>query len=141
MNLLALATLTGIMLPPIIALVQQQKWGTRTKTIVTLILVSGAAVGALYGRGDWHGWTRQTLDLFAPILAGLVIGTWGSYAHLWQNLGVTQFIERATSFTGTAVSIFDELPPDQRAALEAEAFGLLKAAANPPTPAPAPPSA
>jgi hypothetical protein len=135
MSLLALATLTGIMLPPIIALVQQEKWGTRTKTIVTLILVVGAAVGALFTKHDWFGWTHQTLTYFVPIVSGLVIGTWGSYAHLWQNLGVTQLIERVTSFPRKALSIFDQLPPEQRAALEAEAFGLLKAAANTPAPA------
>jgi len=137
MNLLALATLAGGILPLLIAIIQQKPWSTQVKTIVTMASVVVAAVGGLFAHGNWHGWTLQTAHAFWTILAGLIIGTWGSYAHLWQNLGITQWIEKVTTFKGKVLSAIDQLPPDQRAQLEAEAERLLHPAAPLTYPAPA----
>lgn len=128
MNLLALATLVGTALPLLIALVQQQTWSTQAKTIVTVVFVVLAAVGGTFAHGNWHGWTLATAHAFWTILAGLILGTWGSYAHLWQNLGVTQWIEKLTTFEKRVKSAIDQLPPDKRAQLELEAERML----NPP---------
>lgn len=130
MNLLALATLVGSGLPLVIALVQQQRWSTQIKTIVTIVMDVAAAVAGVFVHGDWHGWTSPTWHAFWTILAGLILGTWGSYAHLWQNLGVTQWIEKVTTFEKRVKSAIDQLPADQRAQLEAEAERLL----HPPAP-------
>lgn len=137
MTLLSLAVAIGLLLPNLIALVLQEHWKTGTKTVVAFLIAVLAALAmtaqkhAFVSPVDWHlAW-----NVFLTALSGLVAGTWGSFANLWQQLGVTQWIEHVTTIpprqqkavealltdAGAAVA---KMTPEQRAQFEQVLFNL-----------------
>lgn len=99
MTLLALAALLGTVLPLLIAVVQQEHWPARLRAALALVLIAIAAAALVLSKGLWHGFTQPSIDAYGTAFAGLVVATWGSYSHLWSQLGVTQWIEKVTTFT------------------------------------------
>lgn len=126
MNLLALAALLGTLLPPVIAIVQQQHWPNPLRATVALILAAIAAAAVVVGKDQWHGLTQATADAYGTALAGMIVATWGSYHALWKQLGVAQWIERVTTFAtvhrDVVEKVLDELAaasPEQKAQIAA----------------------
>ena len=99
MTLIALAALLGTVLPLLISVVQQEHWPTRLRAAVALVLAALAAAALVLSKGLWHGFTQPSIDAYGTAFAGLVVATWGSYSHLWSQLGVSQWIEKVTTFT------------------------------------------
>ena len=147
MTLLALAALLGTVLPLLIAVVQQEHWSARTRAAVALFLIAFAAAALVESKGLWHGWTQTSVDAYGTAFAGLVVATWGTYSHLWSQLGVSQWIEKVTTFTrahpDVVTSILGDigkLTPVERAAIGAALIpstqipDLPPATVTPPTP-------
>jgi len=109
MSLLAFATLLGTVLPLAIAVVQQEKWSNRLRSAVAFLLCVFAAAATTYAKGYWHGLHWVSVDAFLTALAGMVVGTWGSYKRLWAEFGITQWIEQATSFVSVHKDLVAEV--------------------------------
>lgn len=124
MNLHALIVLLissgflGAGLSPVVSVLQQRHWSTRIKTVVTLVAAVAAAAATTYGEAGWHGLTSTTLLAFGASLGTYVVGVFGSYHALWQKLGVTQWIERVTTFARKTKSLYERLSPADRAEID-----------------------
>ncbi|HEY3923117.1 MAG TPA: hypothetical protein VGL75_00985 [Acidothermaceae bacterium] len=139
MTLLALAALLGTVLPLLIAVVQQEKWPARVRAAVTLALVAVAAAGLVLSKGLWHGWNQASIDAYGTAFAGLILATWGTYSHLWSQLGLTQWIEKVTTFTkankdlvGAILGDIGALSPLDRAAITAALVPSTQISSLPP---------
>ena len=136
-SLLVLLVTSGFLggaYPPVVAVIMREKWSTRAKTILSLALIVAAAVGTVIGEGQWSGWTRASLLVVGADVGVYVAAVWGSYSKLWQNLGVTQWIERAIVIgrrvDSAAVKLWAKLPQSERdelTKLALEEAGKLKA--------------
>ena len=137
-----LATLSaalGTLFPPVIALIQQEHWGSRTKVTVTLVLDAGAAVITVVGKGDWRGFDRTSLGLLAASFVAYFTTSGLTYDKLWQQFGVTRWIERVTTLAPIWRAIVAALPSSKQARIRdlENQVAALKAAALvvPPDPA------
>lgn len=85
------AVIVGFISPLLIAAVQQPKWTTRSRAIVTFVwaVVVGSVTAFL--SGDLNGRT-----LISTVLLILVVSV-ATYRGLWQPTGAAPAIERATS--------------------------------------------
>lgn len=85
------ALVTGAMLPPFIAVLQQPTWSPAIRAIVTVLVC--AVVG---GFTAWlnHEWSEG--GAVHAILTTLV-AAWTAYKHFWVPLGVAPAIEHATA--------------------------------------------
>lgn len=90
-NLAAWSSLVGLLLPLLVAVVQQQHWSPRVRTIVGVAACAAAAAVTSYLQG--------TLDLHHFAESALVIFTLAktSYLAVWKPTGTTGVIEQATS--------------------------------------------
>lgn len=88
------AAALAVVLPPIIAIVNQPRWSGAVKAIFALVVAAIVGLGTAYFNGDFNGRTIVSCILIAVI----VIGT--TYHTLWKPSGIAPGIERATS-TGT----------------------------------------
>lgn len=91
-----IAALSAIVLPLLVATVQQPGWSDRTRALVGFAsILLWTLAGAIYlGDGvpqsvDWHAWARLLL------VNALV--SWGSFQSLWKPMGVVQLVEVGTS--------------------------------------------
>lgn len=143
MNLLTLALLLGAVFPPVIAIVQHEHWPSPTRAGVALALVAVAAFVTCWGKGAWTGLNQASVDAFGSALSGMVATTWGSYHALWTKLGVTQWVERATSWAQsnastveTILATVNGLSPAEKTAIR-DALTQAPAAPTQPTAPPA----
>lgn len=113
----------GTAYPPLVAVIMREKWTTRVKTVVSLVAIVAAAIATFVGTDSYHGLNEPTALAFLATLGVYVTAVWGSYAHLWQNLGVTQWIERAVvigrSVDKVIAKLWTKATPAERAALVA----------------------
>lgn len=85
------ALAVGFFSPPVISLIQQRQWSTRTKSLVAFgfyLVVAGIAA-ALQGAFNVPDLVRAFLLIFLAAAA--------SYTTLWKPTGVSPAIEDATS--------------------------------------------
>lgn len=82
----------GLLLPPILAVVQQPHWSSRVRAVVAFALA--IVVGALtaYFAGDLNGKSLTTASLLVLVTAAT------TYKNLWKPTGVADAIESRTTF-------------------------------------------
>jgi Tfp pilus assembly protein PilO len=85
------AAALAVVLPPIIAVVNQPRWSGAVKAIFALLVATIVGLGTAYFNGGFNGRTIISCILIAVI----VIGT--TYHTLWKPSGIAPGIERATS--------------------------------------------
>lgn len=92
-NLAAWSSLVGLLLPLLVAVVQQAHWSAKVRTTVGVAACVVAAVGTAYFQGklDLHNFVESALVIFT--LAKV------SYLSVWKPTGTTPAIEQATSPT------------------------------------------
>ena len=81
----------GFFLPLGIAVVQQVKWSNGLRSIVAFVICAIAAAGTVAIAGDLTGKTWITSALL------ILVSAIATYKMLWQNTGVTTWIEERTS--------------------------------------------
>lgn len=90
-HLAQIAALVGIILPLIVAIVQQKKWTPIVRTVVgvSCIIVASVITAWAQGKLNWHDWatTVTTIFLMAQV----------SYHTVWKKTGIPIKIETATS--------------------------------------------
>lgn len=83
----------GGLLPLLTAVVQQQRWSTRARTLV------GVALSILAGLVTYvstNGLDLSPARLVTTVL-GIVLAASAAYAHVWKPLGVAPSVEAATT--------------------------------------------
>jgi hypothetical protein len=139
MNLLALAALLGTLLPPVTAVIQHEKWPKQVRAIVGGVIALAAAIGTVVGKGQWHGLDQTTADAVGTAFVGMIVANWGSYALWWQQLGVTQWIEKVTTFAAAHRDVVEKVL-DELATASPEEKAQIAAALNQVPPQPQQPS-
>jgi len=85
--------IVGTLAPLVIALVQQPKWSTRTRTVVGFVGALILGTGTAFFQGDFTG-RNITSSVLIVLVASL-----STYKHLWTPAGVAPAVEGATSPT------------------------------------------
>jgi uncharacterized membrane protein YqaE (UPF0057 family) len=87
----------GLILPPIIAVINQAHWSPTIKGIVALVVCGLVALGVEEVRGtpNWHDWRNTAL-----LIAGAAII---SYRQFWQPSLIAPTIEAKTTKGATVV--------------------------------------
>lgn len=84
--------IVGFLLPPVIAVVQQERWQAGFKAIIAFVICLLAAVGTVLiqvGSWDWHKWIQSALLILVTAIA--------TYHGFWKPTDVAPAVERATS--------------------------------------------
>ena len=90
-NLTQWSLIVAFFVPPVVALVNQQKWSSKIKAVVFFGVSLIAAAGTAYFQGDLTG--KRFLDS-----ALLIVAAAAAYYHgLYKPTGVAPTIEKATS--------------------------------------------
>lgn len=106
--------IVGAITPPLVAVIQQPQWSTRTRSIVGAVCAVGLAVVTCYVDGSiGHG---QTLIITA---GAVLVASQTTYRELWSKIGATQAIESATSPTPVEGGEDDNLADPEPAARKA----------------------
>lgn len=90
-NLVQWSAIVAFFVPPVVALVNQQKWSSKAKAAVFFTVSVIAAGGTSYFQGDLTG--KRWLDSALVIVAA---GT-AFYHGLWKPTNVAPTIEASTS--------------------------------------------
>ena len=85
------ALAVGFFSPPVISLIQQRTWSTRTKSLVAFAFYLVTAAVAAYFAGLF------TLPDIGRIALLIFLAAATSYQALWRPTGVSPAIEKATS--------------------------------------------
>jgi len=85
------AAALAVVLPPLIAIIQQPRWSGAVKGLFMLLVAAADGLGTAYFNDAFHGRTIVSCIMLAVI----VIGT--TYHILWKPSGIAPGIERATS--------------------------------------------
>ena len=85
------AAALAVVLPPVIAIVNQPRWSRAVKGLFMLLVATLDGLGTAYFNDQFHGRTIVSCIMLAVI----VIGT--TYHVLWKPSGIAPGIERATS--------------------------------------------
>lgn len=85
------ALVIGMVLPPVVALVQRDTFPSPVKVAIMLAVAVVDGLGSAYFTGQFHGATPLT----AILVAAVAIGT--AYQSIWRPLGVTARITSALS--------------------------------------------
>lgn len=91
-NLEMWALIVGFFSPPVIALIQQPKWGERLRAVVTFLFAILVGGGTAYFNGEL-GFEGGTVKAILLVLV-MAIGT---YKGFWKPTRVAPTIETATS--------------------------------------------
>lgn len=96
MTLLQLSALVGLLLPTVVAVVNQPRWPSWGRALATVIvcLVAGAVAAAATGGLTGKTWAEAAGVVFAAAL--------GVYHAWWKPSGIIDAIERATALPGPA---------------------------------------
>lgn len=159
-SLLLLAGFIGMVLPPIISIVQQDHWPSGIKAIVTVVLILIASWALVDTKGLWHGWDWPSIDAEGTAFLAMLLTTYGTLTKFWQQLfggRLLDWIEHnttlATLFAAVKVwwqsnhaAVLGDLSPEllarAKALLEAEKAAAEQArvatAISPPAAVPAP---
>lgn len=89
----AIDALVGALMPLVIALINQAHWSPRVKGGVALgvCVLAAALTEVLRGSSDWRDWRNTGVVVFGAAL--FLYRTW------WQPSGITDTVERATTFS------------------------------------------
>lgn len=81
----------GVLLPPLVAMVNQPGWSAAAKGVVAVLASVVAAAVTVWLRGDLSGgtWLHSMLVVAVAAIA--------SYQAWWKPTGIAPAIERATS--------------------------------------------
>ncbi|MEU0207336.1 hypothetical protein [Streptomyces canus] len=85
------AAALAVVLPPIIAIVNQPRWSGAVKGLFMLLVATLDGLGTAYFNDSFHGRTIVGCILLAVIIIG------ATYHVLWKPSGIAPGIERATS--------------------------------------------
>lgn len=85
------AAALAVVLPPIIAIVNQPRWSGAVKGLFMLLVAVLDGLGTAYFNDEFDGKRIVSCVLIAVILIG------ASYHTLWKPSGIAPGIERATS--------------------------------------------
>jgi hypothetical protein len=88
------AAALAVVLPPIIAIINQPRWSSAVKGILMLVVATLDGLGTAYFNDSFHGRTIVSCILIAVIIIG------ATYHTLWKPSGIAPGIERATSTGG-----------------------------------------
>jgi hypothetical protein len=89
------AAALAVVLPPVIAIVNQPRWSGAVKALFMLVVAAVDGLGTAYFNDQFTGRTIVGCILLAVV----IIGT--TYHTLWKPSGIAPGIERATSTGGT----------------------------------------
>lgn len=85
------ALIVGFFAPPIIAIIQQQKWPNQVRAVVTFLLALVAGAGTAYFQGDLTG--KRFVEASLLVLVTAI----STYHGFWKPTTVAPQIEKATS--------------------------------------------
>ena len=85
------AAALAVVLPPIIAIVNQPRWSSAIKGLFMLLVATLDGLGTAYFNDSFHGRTIVGCILLAVIIIG------ATYHVLWKPSGIAPGIEHATS--------------------------------------------
>lgn len=82
--------ISGFLLPPVEAVLQQQHWSNAVRAVVNFILCCLVAMGVIYWKGqfDFHQWSHSVLLVLVTAIA--------TYHGLWQPTNIAPTIESKT---------------------------------------------
>lgn len=96
------ALAVGFFSPPVISVIQQSRWSTRTRSLVAFVFYLVLAAVTAYLAGAFTGGDFVKIALIVFVMASV------SYQHLWRPTGVSPAIESATS--NSAPATLDSTP-------------------------------
>lgn len=85
-SLLLLAGLIGMVLPPVISIVQQDHWPSGVKAIVTVVLILIGSWILVDTKGLWHGFDWPSVDAEGTAFLAMLLTTYGTLTKFWQQL-------------------------------------------------------
>ncbi|TGZ14759.1 hypothetical protein DV517_62420 [Streptomyces sp. S816] len=88
------AAALAVLLPPVIAVVNQPRWSSAVKGLFMLLVAGADGLGTAYFNDSFHGRTIVSCILLAVVIIG------ATYHTLWKPSGIAPGIERATSTGG-----------------------------------------
>ncbi|MER8158174.1 hypothetical protein [Streptomyces sp. NPDC094472] len=88
------AAALAVLLPPVIAIVNQPRWSGAVKGLFMLLVAAGDGLGTAYFNDQFTGKSIVTCMLTAVIVIGV------AYHTLWKPSGIAPGIEAATSTGG-----------------------------------------
>lgn len=103
--------IVGVLTPPVVAIVQQPSWSTRTRSYVGVAVAVVFAVLTCLVDGS----IGQGQTVLATI-AAVLVASQTTYRELWRKIGVTGAIEHATSPGGAADNQADPPKPARKGA-------------------------
>lgn len=88
------ALIVGFFAPPVIAIIQQQKWSNAVRASVTFVLALVAGAGTAYFQGDLTG--KRFVEATLVILVSAI----STYHGFWKPTGIGPKLEKVTSPKG-----------------------------------------
>lgn len=90
-NLAQWSALVGLLLPLLIAVVQQTHWSSPVRTIIGVLasVIASIVTPAVYSNLNWHTWATSFITVFGAALI--------TYKAVWVPLGAAPWIEKSTS--------------------------------------------
>jgi len=85
------AAALAVVLPPVIAVVNQPRWSAMAKGIFMMLVATADGLGTAYFNDSFHGRTIVSGILLSVIVIG------ATYHTLWKPSGIAPGIEAATS--------------------------------------------
>lgn len=103
-NLQMWSLLVGFLAPPLIAIVQQPKWGAGLRSVVTVImcLIFGGATAYFEGSGD-------SSDRVGAVLL-VTVAAMTFYKRFWTPTKIAPKLEAATSPSAHVENVFSSEP-------------------------------
>lgn len=96
-HLAQISALVGVLLPLLVAIIQQENWSAHVRTLIGVICIIVATTVTAWAEGklNLHDWATSLITIFTL--------TQVSYHTLWKTTGVAPAIEHATSSGGGKV--------------------------------------
>ena len=88
------ALIVGFFAPPVIAVIQQQKWSNAVRAAVTFVLALVAGAGTAFFQGDLTG--KRFVEASLVILVAAI----STYHGFWKPTGIGPRVEELTSPSG-----------------------------------------
>jgi hypothetical protein len=98
------ALVVGFITPPIISVIQENKWSARTKALVAFAFYLMIAAVAAWFAGLW------TVPDVGRLWLLIFLSASTSYRNFWKPTGISPAIENATSSVGTSQTLERKAP-------------------------------
>jgi len=90
------ALVLGVLLPPVIAVVQRPSWSNRLRSVVTVLICTAVGGMTAWLSGDLSLPGHSVEEILGAI-AVVIVAAQTAHRNFWKTTGISDVIEQATS--------------------------------------------